>query len=285
MPDLADSPTSIFNMESAIDRVQGVGLAHNYVLDLRLQTRISPWGVLAMLHFTRALEKKSGTRVKIVNIPNDVHSYLERIDFFAQTTSWVDCSQPLQKQWSATSNSSNLLEVRFVRGISDVNQIAARAENIFGTWLNSCEIGRLVTIFSELCGNIYKHSGDSCGCVTAQKYEMSWLGCVRVCICVADLGVGIRSSLSQCHPNLPPKESDCFKKVLHGMSARGPKEASMGLRSAADIAQKSGGYFALRSNTARLTVGPDPKRIEVDDGLTHFSGTQLTIEFRAPLRN
>lgn len=280
LPNLApSSPAS--SSEQAFKEVNGAAPADQYVLSLKKQRCISPYGVLMVLHVSRILSERSRNHVEVIDVPDQIHSYLHRVRLFERGASWIKCSQVLKQEWSHTKGSPNVLEITFMEKPKDVIKVVKHAENIFKCWLREEEVAQLTTILSELCSNVCKHSSDSCGCVVAQKYEVPSERCVKVCVCVADLGVGIRGSLSRCHSDLPQKESACLEAALHGLSARGANQVGTGLSQAAEIARKSGGHLILRSHTGRLRI--HKTQTVADDDLTPFRGTQLAIEFRAPL--
>jgi len=268
------------NAEILFRKANSAPDADGYALDLKHQVCICPYGVLAVLHLARVLSERSGKHVEVVGVPSTVHSYLHRVGLFEKGASWLNCSQTLEYEWSRVADSPNVLDITFVQGWGDVTDVVTRVENIFSRWLSDDEVGHLITILSELCTNIHKHSTDANGCVIAQKYEMNSSDYVKVCVGVADLGIGIRRSLSQAHANLPAGESACLQAAVNGLSARGVGRIGTGLSNAAKIAHRHGGHLLLRSHTARLILRPN--KIEPLDKQPFFAGTQLAIEFRAP---
>jgi len=281
LPDLTSDGATI-SAELLFRKANNAPDADGYALDLTNQSCICPDGVLAVLHIARVLSARSGRRVEIVGVPQKVHSYLHRVGLFEKGASWLNCSQALKEEWSRVSDSPNVLDIAFIRSNLDILAVVKHAENIFTRWLpNDDEVGHLITILSELCTNIHKHSTDANGCVIAQKYEMTSSDYVKVCVGVADLGIGIRQSLSRAHTNLPLSESGCLVAAVDGLSARGAGETGTGLSSAAGIARLNGGHLTLRSHTGRLTLGPS--QTVAKDNQPFLGGTQLAIEFRAPL--
>lgn len=278
LPDLAPNVVAS-NAEILFHKVNNSLDADSYVLDLRNQVCVCPYGVLCVLHIARVLSERSGRRVEIIGVPQKVYSYLHRVGLFEKGALWLTCSQSLEKEWSRISDSPNVLDIAFIQNDLDVINIVKHAENIFAHWLSDDEVGFLTTILSELCRNVYKHSTDANGCVIAQKYEMT--GYVKVCVGVADLGVGIRRSLANAHDNLPSSESECLQAAVSGLSARGVGQIGTGLSSAANIAHRNGGHVLLRSHTGSLLLRPG--RAVAQDNQPFLSGTQLSIEFRAPL--
>jgi hypothetical protein len=162
-----------------------------------------------------------------------------------------------------------------------VEQIVARARSIFSHWLLTPNLGSLLNVISELCANIYQHSGDAQGCILIQKYQSRTRGRVEVRLAVGDLGQGIRGSLSVKHGEFGQEPLDYLRAAMLGRSARLSGRGGMGLRRVEQIVESEGGYLWLRSETAAI-LSCGPGKLEERGDLVYVPGTQVAVELHAP---
>jgi len=93
------------------------------------------------------------------------------MDFFRIAEAWLKPLAPLNEEWSRNTQTTNLLELTPITGYDDVTSVIERAHGIFAPWLSAEELSNLERVISELCQNVYQHSGDVHGCVLIQKYQ------------------------------------------------------------------------------------------------------------------
>jgi len=257
-------------------------LADQYMLDMNSVGFVKPYGVIALVTAARHLSGLSGHPVRLENLAGDIQAYLDRIDLFDVGSDWLRPSASLDEEWSRNPQTVNLLELTPIAGPEDVMTVASRAHRVFSYWLTTKNLNSLISILSELCANVYQHSGDLQGCVLIQKYEAAMRRQVIVQVAVGDRGCGIRGSLASRHSDIGEDPLDYLKAAMRGLSARSTGRGGLGLRRVEQIVASNKGYLWLRSETAALmTRGPE--RIQPHERLLHVPGTQVAVELRAPL--
>jgi hypothetical protein len=254
-----------------------------HTLDMSAVSFIKPYGVIALVIAARGLSMLSGRSVHLSNIPDKVHLYLHRMNLFQVGSDWLQTADTLGKEWSRNPQTANLLELTVITGPSDVELVISRAERIFSHWLLIPNLRRLLNVLSELCANVYQHSGDRYGCVLIQKYESFKRDQAIVNLAVGDLGCGIRGSLVARHGEIGQEPLDYLREAMSGRTARRTNRGGIGLRRVEQIAASEGGHLWLRSETAAiLSRGPGKAKGHRD--MVLVPGTQVAVEFHAPLR-
>lgn len=273
--------TEITAVEKFYISVEQTSPADQYVFDMSGVTFVKPYGVIALLSAARHLAGLSGHPVRVENLAGDVHAYLDRVDLFDVGNNWLQPADSLDEEWSRNPQTANLLELTLIAGPEDVTTIAARAHRIFSYWLGTKELNSLLNVLSEVCANVYQHSGDQ-GYALIQRYEADMRGQVIVQVAVGDSGCGIRGSLASRHDNIGEAPLDYLKAAMQGLSARSTGRGGLGLRRVEQIVASNKGYLWLRSETAALMTR-GPKRTQPHEELIHVPGTQVAVELRAPL--
>lgn len=255
--------------------------AERFVLDMRRVAFVKPYGVVALLLTARRLAGLSGRRVELANVGRQVHSYLERMDLFEVGGDWVAPTEGLGEGWDRNPQTLNLLELTAVEGPQDVFRAIERAEGVFSRWLEVPDLNGLLRVLSELCANVYQHSGDPSGCVMIQKYEEGSTGRAVVCVAVGDLGRGVRASLAARHGEMGREPLDYLRAAMAGRTSRASGRGGLGLQTVHAIAKGAEGRLWLRSETAgavsRASGEPRGHR-----GLRHVPGTQVAVDLRSP---
>jgi hypothetical protein len=254
------------------------------MLDARAVSFVRPYGAIALVIAARLLSERSGRPVQLENLDNEVHLYLQRMNLFEVGRSWLQPTHPLEDEWTRDPQTPNLLELTTIAGPNDVTSIVSAAERVFSHWLMVPNLGSLLSALSELCANVYQHSGDSYGCVLIQKYESHTRGQVLVCLAVEDLGCGIRGSLTERYGDEIGQEPlDYLYAALQGRTARNTGRGGLGLRRVEQIASLEGGHLWLRSETAAI-LSRGPGQAQGQQNLVSIPGTQVAMEFHAPLQ-
>lgn len=240
---------------------------------------------MALVLASRRIAKLSGHPVKLINCDSTLGQYLERVNLFEVAAEWLQLEDSLpESRWDRNPQTANLLELTPVSNATEVIKAMERAEAVFSRWLQLPNLSSLLKVISELCSNIYDHSGDQHGFVLIQKYEYLSRGEVEVVLAVGDLGKGIRGSLEERHPQLGNDPLNYIQAALTGTTSRESGRGGLGLRTVEETVAKEGGYLWLRSETAALrSFGPD-RHYSYED-LAFMPGTQVVVEFRAPLRD
>ena len=280
-------PNVLRGNTQAIERfysiIESAPPADQYTLDVGTMSFVKPYGVIALIIAARCLSGRSGRPVLLENLADQVHSYLHRMNFFKVGSDWLQPTDTLGEEWDRNPQTSNLLELTVMTGPKDVEAVISRAESIFSHWLMVPNLGSLLTVLSELCANIYQHSEDRYGCVLIQKYESLTRGQVIVNLAVGDLGCGIRGSLVARHGEIGQEPLDYLYEALRGRTARHTGRGGLGLRRVEQIASSEGGHLWLRSETAAI-LSRGPGQAQGQRNLVSIPGTQVAVEFHAPLR-
>lgn len=255
------------------------------MLDLSNAGFLKPMGIMALVLTVRHIAEKSGHPVLLLNSESELLTYLERVNFFDVIGEWLELKSSLPEQrWDRNPQTANLLELTPITNASDVARVMERAEAIFSRWLQLPNLGSLLKVISELCSNIYQHSGDPHGFVLIQRYRVVSRNEVDVVLAAGDMGQGIRGSLSARYPALSVEPLAYIQAALEGSTSRHTGRGGLGLRMVEETIAKEGGYLWLRSETAAIrSYGPD--RRYPFTNLAPMPGTQVVVEFRASLRD
>lgn len=254
------------------------------VFDLEDVSFMKPIGVMKFVITAKHIAEQSGHPVYLINLKPDLQSYLERINLFTVAKEWLHLDEelPAEQRWDRNPQTANLLELTPITNATDVARVMERAEAIFSRWLQLPNLGSLLKIISELCSNIYQHSGDPHGFVMIQRYRVVSRNEVDVVLAAGDMGRGIRGSLAAKYPELGDEPVNYIQAAMDGHTSRHTGRGGLGLRTVEETVAKEGGYVWLRSETAAIrSFGPD-RRYPFTD-LAPMPGTQVVVEFRAPL--
>jgi hypothetical protein len=190
---------NVLRVEQLHTALSRVPTAKQYILDAKRINFIRPYGVVTLFLATRQLAAQSEHPIQLKNISPEVHSYLQRMDFFSASQTWLKASDALEDSWLRSQYTPNLLEITVISNSEDVMNAVSRSSRIFSRWLKINDLSGLLSVISELCANVYEHSQDKLGCVLIQKYESEKYGQVGVHLSVGDIGQGIRGSLATKH--------------------------------------------------------------------------------------
>ncbi|MBK8985325.1 MAG: sensor histidine kinase [Chloroflexi bacterium] len=234
----------------------------------------------------RRITEQTSRPVRLVNLNPDLLAYLKRVNLFTVAKEWLQLGEEVLAEfhWNRNPQTANLLELTPITNAGDVAKVMERAEAIFSRWLQLPNLGSLLKVISELCSNIYQHSGDPHGFVLIQRYQYISRGEVEVVLAAGDMGRGIRGSLAAKYPELGVEPVKYIQAAMDGRTSRHTGRGGLGLRTVEETVAKEGGYVWLRSETAAIrSFGPN-RRYPFTD-LTPMPGTQVVVEFRAPLKD
>lgn len=280
IPDPVILGGEVEDLEIYYNALNQVQVVNQYILDMSNTPFVRTYGVMALVITCRKLAKLSGQPVLLKNLSDEVNEYLHSINFFEVGSNWVRCSTRADQN-EIDNQISNRLELTTIVGSKNVELIAERAETIFSHWLRVSDLHKLVNVLSELCANVYQHSGDPFGCVLIQKVQSKTRGRVEVRLAVGDMGRGIKGSLIAHHGEIGHDTIDYLREAMKGRSARAGR-GGLGLRRVEQIVKEVGGYLWLRSETAAiLSKGPGQSKEFAE--LAYVSGTQVAVEWHAPL--
>jgi len=266
-------------VEVFFNHIAALPNARRYIFDMSAVTFIEPCGVIALLSAIRQCAARSGSQVLIKDLNEQIFPYLERMDFFQVTEAWLKPLTTPNEVWNRNDQSINLLELTPVRCYDEMTSVVERAESIFASCLSAVELDNLSRVISELCQNIYQHSGDSYGCVVIQKYQPQQNE-VFVCLAVGDSGCGIRANLSKRYSWLGGDPIDFVRAAMDGSYTSRPHgRGGLGLRTVRNIAAAHRGYVTVRSETA--AVSDWGTNVRNFSRLAHVPGTQVSVKLRS----
>jgi len=270
-------------VETLYNAIAELPLARRYVFDMSGVTFIEPCGVIAFLSAVRHSVARSGNRILLKNLNEHLYPYLHRMDLFRVAEAWLRPITPLNEEWSRNAHTVNLLELTPVTGYGDMTTIVDRARAIFEPWLLPDELSNLLLVISELCQNIYQHSGDPHGCVLIQKYQPEQ-NSVSICLSVGDSGCGIRSNLIERYRGLGDDPLDFVRAAMDGNhTSRRTGRGGLGLRTVRNITAAHRGYVTVRSETAVVTDW-GKRGVQSSGNLSYMAGTQVSVKMCATIQ-
>jgi hypothetical protein len=268
-------------VEELLERVQA-GQRGRIALDLGEVQFLRPYPVLMLACASRYLSQVAGDRLEIVNIPEDIHAYLDRAKFFEMGGAWFYTNQVLPPSAKLAENprSNRILPMLFIQKEADLYQIVGTTRSIFSTWLGFPPdvLDNLIRVTVELCNNVREHSLDrDGGIVLVQSYRHR--GHFEVVLSVADMGIGVPKSLEPHFGNRASTAAEFIRLALQGCSSRGGGKGGNGLPTVCDVARESGGSVVLRSLNGRVKIEGETDK--VSSSLCFFPGTQLQVELKS----
>ncbi|MEM6527196.1 MAG: ATP-binding protein [Chloroflexota bacterium] len=243
---------------------------------------IRPHGVIALVCAARARYAEHGERTVLCNLQHRVHQYLERVDLFRAMGDFITTESTLHDTFDRTQEKPTLLELTPISSAGDLLTAIAQAERIFSYWLQVRNLRGLLGVVSELCSNIYQHSGDPHGAVMIQTHRAVTKGAARVRVAIGDTRLGVRGSLENRHGTLGETPLDYLMIAMGGRTSRETGRGGLGLRIVEQTVGAGGGYMWLRSENAAVLTG-GPGTVQTRDHLAYVPGTQVAVEFHAPL--
>ncbi len=259
------------------------------LLDARMAKWASPYAFTSLLTLGQALAEANQEKPRFAVPENEaVRSYWAKTGFFRFAAEFFELHGKVPKKLAELPNDV-LLPVTPVRASEDVHEVVGKIQEGASRMLVG-ELGLeakaamgFAMALSEACQNIVEHAGTS-GWVAVHAYTFrKRLGRRVVVIAVSDAGIGFRRSL----------ESSEAKKVgerwgdgaalecalLQGISRFRDPGRGQGLAGIKRYLERWQGKVAIRSGTARVSVGPMWGDDEVPraDHLAFFPGSQLQI--------
>jgi anti-sigma regulatory factor (Ser/Thr protein kinase)/anti-anti-sigma regulatory factor len=284
---LPDRCRDVYAFEDIIGLGERISRERISILDLSSLTFIEPYSMLALLLLGRNHLRNTGERLRLVNIPLNIHQYLARMDFLSAGV--FDCTSRLDEKllYRRSSFSNRVIEVTDIPGreresIRAISGIIAvfrkRARHILKYWLNTEIIDYFVTVISEVCQNIFEHSLDS-GYCAMQTYSVGSEHVVRLVI--VDSGIGIRESFSGREEFASEHGSRIIERALT-TPISSKRRFGYGLCQVNAIIEKLKGSIYIRSGESSAAVLYNRRQsgashLFLRDALALFPGTQISI--------
>ncbi len=246
------------------------------VIDLGRARFIDPYGTVCLVMLARSLFSPARQVAYVLPSDEETQRFMAAIGAVEQIAPFGELRNLTRAQGGGRADFSGL-GLTSIQAGTDVNAVVgrfftlARSELGFGPG----DLADSAKIVSELCNNIKDHSADW-GLATVQLYrERS--GRRYVSIGVADLGVGIRQSLSLHRPEVTSwTHQQAIEQALSGLSSR-PSGGGLGLSSVREIVRRYTGHLAVRSGDSKvqMTAGKATRALHV----AQFAGTQVGLSF------
>jgi len=257
------------------------------VIDMSRVAFVEPYSMLSFLLMGRNYLRKRGERIRLVNIPLQIHQYLTRMDFLNRGVFCISETIPDSMVLKRSISSSRLLEIVEIpnKERQSVNVIASvialfrkRAHGILKFWANDEVVDYFVTVISELCQNIFEHSMDS-GFLAMQTYKSGNENIARLVI--SDSGIGIRKSFEQKSEITYSAGAELIEKALT-TPISSKREFGYGLCQVNAITERLKGSVFIRSDSSSLSAlynrkEGSGKNIFLRNDLPQFDGTQISI--------
>ncbi|MCP4135615.1 MAG: ATP-binding protein [bacterium] len=255
-------------------------------LDLSKITFIEPYSMLSLLLLGKNYLRNRGEKLRLINIPTNIHQYLARMDFLKTEIFEVPYKLNEKMQLKRSSFSSRVIEVTEIpnkerESVKVISEVIAlfrkRASHILKYWLSESIIDYFVTVISEVCQNVFEHSLDS-GYFSIQTYTMGKENIVRLVI--SDSGIGIKKSFD----NKLEIEYESTAKLIENVFTTplsSKRKFGYGLCQVNSIIERFMGTVFIRSGDASVTAlyrqGKGRTYNFLKNDLTYFNGTQISI--------
>jgi hypothetical protein len=284
---LPDRCRDVYSFEDIISLGDQISRGRVATLDLSAISFIEPYSMLALLLLGRNHLRDTGDRLRLANIPLNIHQYLSRMDFLSKGAFVVLDRLDEKLLYRRSSFSNRVIEITDIPGreresIRAIAGIIAvfrrRARHILKYWLNAAIIDYFVTVISEVCQNIFEHSLDS-GYCAMQTYSVGSEHVVRLVI--MDSGIGIRESFSGRSEFASEPGSGIIEKALT-TPISSKRRFGYGLCQVNSIIEKLKGSIYIRSASSSAAVLYNRKQsgashLFLRDDLASFPGTQISI--------
>lgn len=268
-------PLNINSFGAFVDSVQSSRFRE---IDLRPFDFVDAYATMGLALLVRHACLVGNTPDLTVPESDNVRMYLARQEFFKVISKWYEIPQELRDlqdcQWSGNPRVAPLTTIE---DDTDVSPVADRIERLLtspafdlpkpfakGVW----------NILTEVFQNVPQHASIGLdrvepGIAVLQVYA----GCVEMA--VGDIGVGLRSTLSQNPFCVGKCDGELQELVLkQGVSRTALSGRGHGLYQVAATITKLNGLLRLQSGQAATTIG---SRVYRQNTCLEFPGTQLWI--------
>lgn len=249
----------------------------NISIDLSQAVFIDPYSVAGLCLILRYANKFFSNISLVLPKDENVNKYLGRVNFFSSIPENILLNnKPGQYFRNRKYTASDvLLELTNIQNQSDINRVIDYSVSKIAIILkknlayNNKDLVSFCTALSETCQNIVDHSKDR-GLVCVQKYhkENNY-----VIIGVADLGIGIKRSLSSRYNVNSWSHAASINNALQLGTSRF-SDRGKGLYKVLDIVKKYKGELVIRSGSGMVKIG----NICQSEIAPYFPGTQLYIK-------
>jgi hypothetical protein len=243
-------------------------------LDLASVTFLTPEAVLALLCVGRLWRNSRGRAVTLTSIDPQVHQYLARVDLFKKCGVYFVTRQRIAEPWSR-AGSFNLLEITSISSEPEANSQAVygvyqKASNLLLGRVENRRMQAACDLLNVVTENI-THSQDT-GYVLMQSYSTG--NGYRIHVGIADLGLGIPTTLRARYPDLGKGSAYLLKSLEMGVTSRNGS-GGLGLYNVDRIVRGQQGSLTIRSGDSMLQIYGNS--VYLYDHLARIPGTQVYI--------
>ncbi|HZW49176.1 MAG TPA: ATP-binding protein [Bacillota bacterium] len=237
----------------ALARLQPKNSSNN-VLSLRDLEFIDPFGLVLTLSYLRYLSMVVDRISLYLPKKDQVLYYLQRSGFLTEAEKYA-ALVPSQRLRFLHPNGEEpwLIPITVMKQEEDVADLVVMMMKNMKRMLQNEEKGlsrdqlQICTLLSEVCQNVPQHSGDF-GIVAAQTYRIKQTGGRSIHFAIADLGIGLRGSLSVYHPVKDWSDEAIIRYALRlGVSGTNEAGRGFGLTQVVKALERMNGVFYLRS--------------------------------------
>lgn len=286
LPDRFRDPYTFENILSMQDDIQRAGLVDMSRIDF-----IEPYSMVSLLLLGRNYLRQTGDKLRIMNIPDHLNQYLQRMDFFKEGIFAVPEPVNSAKYLKRSPSSSKLIEITGIpnkerQSVNVISSVIAlfrkRSPGILRFWMSEAAVDYFVTVMSELCQNIFEHSLDT-GYLAIQTYRAGNENIARLVI--SDSGIGIMKSFGGRPDVVYGSGAELIEMaVTRPLSSK--REFGYGLCQVNSIVERLKGTLFIRSENSSLTAlynrkDKSSKYMFHRNGLALFNGTQISISLSA----
>jgi hypothetical protein len=254
---------------------------------------VIPFCLLGMLSSCRRLKEKTGRKVLLQGLSEEVYLHLKRMKLFDIGKEYIDLRGDYSnfKPWAENPQSLNLIEITRIdedeeRGARNVLEVVKtlreRSGEILSLWLqrNVLEIDGFVTVLSEVAQNIFEHSKDF-GYIALNRYKHG--NKVRLNLSILDGGVGlghsVRQKLLKQGKKLKVASDYIWYPFYFGLS----RSQGGGLLKVFDYLKEWSGSLFVRSGSGCALKESSKITFSALDNLPDFRGSHIGIWLEAKL--
>jgi hypothetical protein len=243
-------------------------------LDLTSVTFLTPEAVLALLCVGRLWHNSRSCAIVLTSIDPQVYQYLVRVDLFKKCGAYFITRQGVVESWSR-AGSFNLLEITSISSEPEANSQAVyavyqKASNLLLGRVENRRMQAACDLLNVVTENV-THSQDT-GYVLMQSYSTG--SGYRIHVGIADLGLGIPTTLRARYPDLGKGSAYLLKSLEMGVTSRAGS-GGLGLFNVDRMVRGQQGSLTIRSGDSMLQVYGNS--VYLYDHLTRIPGTQVYI--------
>jgi hypothetical protein len=267
-------------MEPLIEgAVESIAQGADVFLDLRAVTTVEPYALVTLGGLVRFLARNGVTPYLLLPEDAGALSTLHRAGFGPAVQSCIGNALRFEvgrREAEAAPVLVGLTAIRSAADVEAVRGLLAQARGAVREYLgfDDGEAALLEASLVEVAQNVWQHSEDW-GLVCVARGLQPRTERRSVTVAVADLGIGIRSSLGQRYEIADWSDADAIAHAVRPGYSRCGEQRGIGLTQALAVARRFDGALVLRSGAARVHFAD--RRFHMG---APFPGVQLSLTVR-----